>query len=162
MERGQCCCLAAGGSLGTHPISSHFAHFLCVTGVPLAVVLVLVPRVGGFVSILGPRSPFKQTLLRDRQFILPPNPHWFLQPDVKKLYFPGAGTLGCVVWPGAGITRSPGILPSFCLSHVNAGLPLPCCQGTMFSLPWLPVSSLLPIWLNKASLNHSLLDFHRV
>ena len=29
------------------------------------------------------------------------------------LYLPGAGTLGCVVWPGVGIAHSQGILPVF-------------------------------------------------
>ena len=75
MERGQCCCLAAGGLLGTCPISSHFTKSPYGTGAPLAVALVVVPRVGGFVYVLGWCKPFKQTLLRDQQFLHHPNPH---------------------------------------------------------------------------------------
>ena len=37
-------------------------------------------------------------------FFCCPNPHWFLQPEVMGIYLPGTGTLGYVVWPGAGIT----------------------------------------------------------
>ena len=45
-----------------------------VTGAPLAVALVVVPRVGGFAYVLGVWEPFKWTVLRDWQFILLPHP----------------------------------------------------------------------------------------
>ena len=41
-----------------------------MTGALLAVALVLNPRVGGFIFILGPWGSFKRTLLRDQQFLL--------------------------------------------------------------------------------------------
>ena len=56
----------------THPICSHFT--LYATGAPPATTLVVVPRVGGFVYVLGPCGPFNQILLRDQQLILPPQP----------------------------------------------------------------------------------------
>ena len=55
-------------SLG--PISSHFIHFLCVTGTLPAVALVVNPRVGGWVVyILSLCRPFKQTILKSQQFL---------------------------------------------------------------------------------------------
>ena len=69
-ERGQCHCLAAGGLFGTHPISSHFTPFPYATGSPLAAALVVVPRVGGFVSIPGLCRAFKHTPSRDQQCLL--------------------------------------------------------------------------------------------
>ena len=54
-----------------------------------------------------------------------PNPHWFLLPEVMRLYLPSTGSLGWAVWPGAGITYSQGIPPDFCPPHVNVGPPLP-------------------------------------
>ena len=42
-----------------------------------------------------------------------------------EIYFPSAGTLGSVVWPGAGVARSQGICPDFYLPQVNVGLPIP-------------------------------------
>ena len=39
--------------------------------------------------------------------------------------FPRAGTLGCVVWPGAGMACSPGVFPGFYSPWVNVGLPMP-------------------------------------
>ena len=61
--------------------------------------------------------------------------------------FPNAGTLGCVVCPGAGIAQPPVVPPGFYL-HMNVGLPglpatttshvCPLCPGCL-SLPLLPV-----------------------
>ena len=74
LERGQGYYLATGGLLGTHPISSHFTPFPYVTSAPLSAALVVIPRVGGFAYVLGLCGPFKQNLLRDRQFLLQPQP----------------------------------------------------------------------------------------
>ena len=66
------------------------------------------------------------------------------------IYLPGAGTLGCAVWFGAGIAGSQGIPPDFYLLHVNVGspvsiLPLPpalCTrQGLLTSLSSLHIST---------------------
>ena len=89
------------------------------------------------------------------------------------LYLPGAGTLGCAVWPGAGITHSQGIPPDFYLPYMNVGLPvliplllqpppLHVIPHLLASLPHLWVSDLLPVWMNVASLNPWLSDFHTV
>ena len=64
LERKQCCLL------GSCP--NHFFHFPYATGAILIAALVLNPRVGGFAYILGWYGPFKWTLLRDWQFLLPP------------------------------------------------------------------------------------------
>ena len=47
-----------------------------------------------------------------------------------RLYFPSSGTLGCSVWPGAGISHSPGVPPGFYVPHVNVGLPVPWATTT--------------------------------
>ena len=73
-EGGQCCCLISGGSPGIHLASSHFTHFPYATGTLLAAALVMIPRVGGFMYVLGPCRPFKQTLLRKWQLLLLPQP----------------------------------------------------------------------------------------
>ena len=98
--------------------------------------------------------PFKRSLLRIPQFLLPPQAHWVLQPEVMGIYLPGAGTLGWVFWSGAGITCSQGIPPNFFPPHMNVRPPivLPLCNFT--SPPFLP------IWMNVASLNPWMLDFH--
>ena len=72
LEMGQCHCLASGGLLSIHPISSHFTHFLYVTGTLPAVALGVDPRVGGFAYVLSPCGSFKQSLLKIQQFLLPP------------------------------------------------------------------------------------------
>ena len=58
------------------------------------------------------------------------------------IYIPGAGALGCAVWPGAGITPSQGIPPDFYPPHVNVGLSLP--------IPLPP-----PLWGTHTSLHLS-------
>ena len=148
-------CLAFGDLLSIHPISSHFTHSLYVTGALPAVALVVNPRVDRFAYVLSPCGPFKWTLLKIRQFLLPPQPHWFLYPDVMGIYLPGARTLGCEVWPGAGIP------PNIYLPHVSVGLPVrqplplhttphhttpPLCASLSISvtLPFLPIGSM---WL---------------
>ena len=68
-ERAQCHYLASVGLPSTLPILNHFIHFPNVTGTLLAVVLVVIPRVGGFAYVLSPQGPFKRTLLRNWQFL---------------------------------------------------------------------------------------------
>ena len=72
----------------TDPISSHFTYFLYVTGILLAVALVVNPRVGGLANVLSPCGPFKWTFLRNQQFLLLPHPPLVLQPEVMSLYLP--------------------------------------------------------------------------
>ena len=72
LKRGHFHCLAYGGLPSTCLVSSHFTHFLYVPGTLLASAVVMIPRVGGFAFILG--LWFKQTLLRNRQFIPLPQP----------------------------------------------------------------------------------------
>ena len=78
------------------------------------------------------------------------------------VYRPGAGTLGCVVWPGAVITHSQGVPPHFHPPHMNVGTPIlppPLCL-TVPSLPGVMTPLLLPVWTNVASSNLWLLDIH--
>ena len=100
-------------------------HFLYTTGALLAVALVAVPRMGGFAYVLSLCGPFQQTLLKNQQFVLPPqNPLVFTARSYGAL-FCGTGTLGYMVWPRARITHSQGIPPSFYPPHMNVGLPVP-------------------------------------
>ena len=84
------------------------------------------------------------------------------------IYLPGVGTLGCEVWPGAGITHSLGVPPGFNLPHMHVGLPFALATATAATTPPCPLypSSpslpLLPIWVNVSSLNPCFWDFHRV
>ena len=94
--------------------------------------------------------------LRILQF-LPAAPHWILQPEVMRIYLLGTGTLGWVVWCGAGIPPSPGILTNFYPPHILWGPPIlhlyifvPLCSSLL----------LLPIWMNVTSLIPWLSDFH--
>ena len=121
MERGQCHCLASGGLPGTHPISSYFTHSPYVTGTPYVLVN---PRVGGFVYLLRQCGPFKQSLLKIWQFLLPPQHHWFLWHKIMGIHLPHAGTLGCAVWHGAGITCSSGVPRCLYPPHLNVGPPI--------------------------------------
>ena len=41
------------------------------------------------------------------------------------IYLPGTETLGCVVWPGAGIACSQGVPPNFYPPYMNVGLLMP-------------------------------------
>ena len=156
MERGQCCCLASGGLPSICLPSNHFTHLPYASGtLPAAAV--------GFVYVFSPYGPFKQR--KSGSFFCHPNLHWLLQPQVVGDYLPGAGTLGCVVWPGAGIAGSQGIPPDFYLPRVNVGLSIPLLLQLPLhaTLPLRPVSvtqPLLCIWMNVASLNPWLLDFH--
>ena len=82
------------------PVTSLTPHMPLV---PLpALALVLNPRGGRSAYVLSPCGPFKQSLLKIWQFLLPPKPNWFLQPEVMGIYLPGTGTPGCAVWPELG------------------------------------------------------------
>ena len=78
------------------------------------------------------------------------------------IYFPDAGTLGFVVWLGAGISHSQGIPTDLFTTHKCGTI----CSTTATSQhhtvsPCISVTPpLLPIWMNVASLNPWLLDFH--
>ena len=78
--RGQCHSLAFGGCPFYPflpiicPISSHFTHFLYVTGALPAVALVLCPRVGGFVYVVSSCRPFIWSLLKVQEFLPLPSP----------------------------------------------------------------------------------------
>ena len=122
MERGQYHCLASGGLPGTSPFSSHFTFSPYIAGTLPAVSLVVNPRGVGFVYILSSCRPFKQSLLKIWQFLPPSQPQLVFTARDYGIYPPGTGTLGCVVWPGAGICLSEGIHPNLYPPHVNVGL----------------------------------------
>ena len=74
------------------------------------------------------------------------------------LYFPGTGTMGCAVWPGAGITAPKVSLLIFThhtTQEFGTATPHPLHLGS-------PAPPLLPFWMNMASLNTWLLHFHMV
>ena len=173
-ESRQCHCLAAGGLLGIHPTSSHFTHFPYAIGALLAVSLVLVPTVGGFVYILGLYGPFKQTLLRDQQVLPEPQtPLVFIARSYETLFYwrwnPGLRSLawgsdhsllscpsqflstmhecGTLILPAAAATTSP---------------PAPRHRHTVSFPPSSPAPPHLPIWMKIASLDPWLSDFHTV
>ena len=72
-----------------------------------------------------------------------PNPYWFLQPEVMKLYFSGAGMLGWVVPHSCDV--GPLVLPPVAVTASPP--PFHWCH-TVSSLPWLPISA-LPTHLNE-------------
>ena len=81
------------------------------------------------------------------------------------IYLPGAGTLGYVVWPGAGIAGSQDIPPGFYPPYANVAPshipPPPALYGHFVFAPLhLATLPLLPIWMSVASLNPWLSDFH--
>ena len=166
-EKGLCCCLASGGLLGTCSIPSHFTHSSYVTGTLPAVALVLNSRVGGFVNVLSPCRPFKGSFLKIWQFLLTSQSSLVLQTEVTEIYVPGAGNLGCAVWSGAGLNCSPDIPPDFSTTR-ECGTSHTYSATASTSLPHTtPLRlfshlTLQPIWMNVASLNPWLLDFHTV
>ena len=143
------------------PCFCHFLHFLYVTGTLLAAALVLNPRVGGFAYILRP-------CIRDWQFLPPPQSPLVFTARSYEALLPGSGTLGCTVWPRAGMACSPDVPPSFYLPHMNVQPPfhspllpplpllLPHCVLSA-PAPCLCPGSLSPpvlsVWMNISSLN---------
>ena len=81
-------------------VSNCFTFSSYATSALPTVALVLNPREGESAEVLSPCGPFKRSLLKIQQFLPCRNPHWFVQPEIMGIYLPGAGTLGCVVWPG--------------------------------------------------------------
>ena len=79
------------------------------------------PRSGWVCYVLRPCRPFKWR--KSSSFFHRPSPHWFLQTEVMGLYLPSAGTLGCVVWPSAGIAHSQGVPPAHCAAAVTSTFP---------------------------------------
>ena len=84
-------------------------------------------------------------------------------------YLPGAATLGWVVWSGDGIPHSWGIPSDFYPPHVDVGPCVPRLHATLHLHISPPLSAslhisvsppLLPVWMNVASLNLWLSDFH--
>ena len=147
----------------THPISSHFTRSPYVIGTLPAVALMLHCRVGGFEYILTHVGPLRGVSWKSGSFFCCLNPHWFLQPEFMRIYLPGTGTLGCVLWPWAQIAHSQVIHHTW-----KWDCPFHCpflCMPQCISLPphlSLCLHHLLPIWTNVASLNPWLLDFHTV
>ena len=109
---------------------------------------------------------FSQASWKSNSFFCHPNPHWFLQPEVLGIYLSSTGTLGCVLWPGVGMTCSQGIPPDVYPPRVIVGLPflppLPLCTTPclLLSTPFSLSPSFLSIWMNVASLYPWLSDFH--
>ena len=130
----------------TCPVSSHFTPFPCATGALPAPATVVTPGVDGLMHVLRPCWTFKQR--KSGSYFCHPNPHRFLQPKVMVIYLPNDGTLGCVVWPGAGLIHSQGILP------------IHSASATTTYPPIFMILPLLPIWMNVVSLNPWLSDFH--
>ena len=139
---GLCHYLASGGLPGIHPVSSHFTHSPYATGTLPTVAMVLNSTVGGFAYILRLCEPFKWSLLKVQQFLPPPQISLvFMSRNYGDLY-PGAGTLGYVVCPGAGIAHSQGVPPNFFPPHVNVkspvAIPPPPLHTTLHPLTSLP------------------------
>ena len=138
-ERGQCHCLTCGGFPGTHPISSYFTPFPYMTGAPLPAALVVVPRVGGFVFVLGPCGPFKCTLLRHQQSLI-------FQARSHETSFPGTGTQGCALWPGASSLPKASLLILSTICECGTACSTGCrrpCLATTTPCPLCPAPSLL-------------------
>ena len=86
-----------------------------------------------------------------------PTPHSILQPEVTGIYFHDTWTWVCMAWSGAGIPHSWGNPSHFYPPHLDMGWPVPRLHNS----PHLSVFLLLvPLWMNVASLNPWLLDFH--
>ena len=165
-KRGQCRCLASGGLSGTCPISSHFIHFLYATVTLLAIAVVVVHRVGGFAYVLGLSVPFKRILLRQWQFLPLPKPPLVFTARSYETLFPQCWNPGLCSWPGAEIPHSQGVPPDFYQLHVNWHCPYCCCHCPLSGTTPCPLCHgslalpLLSVWMNMASLNPWLLDFH--
>ena len=71
-------------------------------------------------------------------FFCCPNAHWFLETEVMRSYLTRTGTLGWVIWPGARIAHSQGILPEFCPPNLSVGMPTPLLHCNYISAPLHP------------------------
>ena len=72
------------------------------------------------------------------------------------VYLPDAVTLGCAVWPGAGISYSQGISPNFYAPHVNVGPPVPILLPLHATLNLLASPPTLPTQLYECGSPKSL------
>ena len=97
------------------------------------------------------------------QFLLSPQPPLVFIARGNTVLSSGARTMGCAFWPGVGITHSQGIPHHFYPAHMNAGPTVPLLLPFCPIPPICPISEtlpFLPIWMDMASLNPWLLDFH--
>ena len=135
MEKGLCRCWVSGGFPGTCPVSSHFTNTSYGTDTLPTIALVLNPRVDRFVHILRLfQAKFPENLAASFASL---TPIIFLESKVKGIYFPSAGTQGCVVWFEAEIAHSQGNPSYFYSPHMNVGLSMPI-------LPPLPLCTMAP------------------
>ena len=129
----------------------------------------LIPRVGGIAYISGPCGPFKQTLLRDWQFLLPPQPPLVFIARSYEILFALCWNLGLcgLAWGWDPWLHS--CSSSFYPSHVNVELPVQLAAASASAPPQchhhLPVLHCVVskrIWMNVSSLNPWLLDSQTV
>ena len=137
-EREQCCLLSSC------PSFSHFPHSPQANCALQMLPWCWFPGTWAC-ACLGPRGPLQWTILWDSQFLPPPKPNRFLQPEVFRLYFLSTGTLGCMVYLAPQL-----FLPVYLHANVGAPAPptttlpalvlqvLPCLE---YSLPGLPLST---------------------
>ena len=124
--------VASGGLPGNHPIPSHPSS--CCPGVE--------PQ-SGWVCVHSSTMQAFEAESPESPAVAPmPQTHRFLQPEVMGIYLPGDGTLGCAVWPGAGITYPQVLSSNFYPPHANVGpsVPLPqlpplCTTLHLFTSP---------------------------
>ena len=85
-----------------------------------------------------------------------------------RLHLPSSGSLGCIIWPVAGIACSEGIPPNFYPACVNVGtahlplLPPPLCTTPHPVRPGSITPSLPSIWMHVASFNPWWSDSHTI
>ena len=111
----------------------------------------------------SPVDPSSELFTETESFSCLHNSHRFLQPEVLRLYFPHAGTLGCVV------CLAPQLF-FLVYPHVNVRLPglpadaSPVCQVHQppHLRPGCPPLPFLPVWMTVSFLTSQLLDFHTV
>ena len=101
-------------------------------------------RFGFVLGLLGPLNGLSQGT---SSFFCCLNPHWFLQSEIRRLYFPGTGTLGYTVAQGWDCWL-PSYPSQFYPPHVIVGPPvlpatllLPPHYRTTSSPPYLPIST---------------------
>ena len=126
----------------------------------------LIPRMGGFVYIVGPCGSLQQTLQWVWEFLPLTQPTQIFSAIGFEALFPHVGTLGCMdcltpqlflpVYPhankGPPATTTPAQSSSHWLWYIVSH---PLCPGC----PSLP---LLPVWMNISSLTLWLPDFHTI
>ena len=98
-----------------------------------------------------------------------PNPHWFLQPEVLRHYFPVTEPWATQSGVGLGLLAPQQSLQFLSTTHecetaLSTGSHHHCLATPTLCPPHprSPALPLLPIWMNIFSLNPWLLDFHTV